>query len=199
MLRFFLLAIVLMGGCSSPQIVNKNDKIGVRFDGGELVMPARKIATDSVVLDGIIIDRALYKAQEENIVYEEARVQPPYLLNYATTQTLHIVFDTLQIEQLEQVGNLWFYKVRMRNGSAFYLVAQNRNSRGLVLLYGLSSEQMEAIIAECGGKKIALSKENDKTSMALPASEQAFMSRWNPKMIILDGLLKRLDGKPIVR
>jgi hypothetical protein len=191
-LMIFLVFMVALTGCSTPQILQDSSQLGVKTDTKTLYVSAEKIVSDRIVLSRLVIERILYKVGTDHIVYEEAYVQPPYRFHHSTTDTLYIVFNAKSIKTLDYVGNLWFYRIGLRSGGFLYVAAQNKNSTGLVMVYGLRAEQMQKLIKEVGGKTDAPFGADADAAVRLPASRSAFLSGWNAKMIISDNLLERI-------
>ena len=196
----FLSLILLFSGCSSPQLRVKNDKsIGVVFSHGSTTFAAKKELSDSIVLDGVFIERSLYVVDTSQVlVYEHAKTLPPYAFQYDVLISLRIIFERTSVEQLGRIGNLGFYAIAFKDGGPLYAIAENENKRGIGIIYGLNKEQIEMMMAELG-KQTPHTLAAMGGGIVLPRSSAAFLSRWSPKMIIADGLLRRTGGSPYIR
>lgn len=193
--RMMIIFLLGLAGCGAPQIVQKHDRLGVKTDTKTLYVSAEKIVSDRIVLSQVVIDRTLYKIGTDYIAYEVANVQPPYRFHNGISNTLSTVFNAKNIKKLDYVGNLWFFRIGLRSGGYLYVAAQNKNRTGIVMVYGLNAEQMKKLIADVGGKAVDFGEKDSEAAIKLPASESAFLSGWNAKMIISGSLLERLgDG-----
>ena len=198
---WFLLGLMLfISGCASPHLrVEADNEIGIVSGHGPMMFTVKKELSDSVMLDGVLVKRSLYVTEASQVlVYEHARTLPPYAFQYDLVRSLRIIFESSSVQQLTRVGNLGLYAVALKDGMRLYAIAENENKNGIGIVYGLSRGQIEKIATDLGSATphgIAATGEG----IALPRSPAAFLSRWSPKMIILDGLLRRTGGAPYLK
>ena len=200
MRQIFFGFFLFLGGCASPHLFEKEDGgIGIAYAKKSMTVAMEKTDADNVSLDGLLIRRTLYAADDSRaLVYEDARTLPPYSFQYDVVQSLGIVFETSGVKQIARVGNLGFYALTFKDGGRpLYTMVENRNKKGLVMLYGLTRKQMAETMSAVGAKRSS-AFETMGEGRLLPRTAAAFMSRWNPKMTILDGLLQRTGGSPYV-
>lgn len=197
---FFDIAVIMslvIGGCSSPSlVVDRQNSIAIVADQKQLGVEAKPLLSDAVTLDRIYVNRTLYGLDEQtqHVVYEDVRLQAPNQFQYDMPRTLGILFDTPQYRMIERIGNLSFFSVTLKDGRRILLIAQNINKQALKLIYGLTPDQMNAALEHVGSK--ARIEANMKFAL-LPADTSAFLIHWNVKMTMLDGLLRRMGGRPI--
>jgi hypothetical protein len=184
-------------GCSSPSLfVSHQNDIGIVADKNSISVRAKPLLQDTVTLDRIYITRTLYGLKEhpQHIVYEEVRLQVPNQFKYDMPRTLGILFETPKYRMIERVGNLSFFSITLKDGRTILLIAQNINKQALKLIYGLDARQMNAALEHVNSK----TRIDAQTAYTLlPADTSAFLIRWNAKMTMLDGLLKRMGGRPM--
>jgi len=187
---------IFLAGCSSASLyATQNGTIAIEIDGKKIASAVEKKCEDNIVLDGLLVERVEYvTGNGDPIVYEYARTQAPYKFHYEVWQSLRIIFDAQSVTRLARTGNLGFYTVRLQEGSIVFVIAQNMNKRGIKMVYGLSREQMTAIASEAG-ESFSIAE----VSRPLSREGKAFLSRWNPKMTILDALLETEGGRPFIR
>lgn len=197
---FFGIAVIIslvIGGCSSPSLfVSQQNRIGIVADQKQISVEAKPLLRDAVTLDRIYVTRSLYGLDEnaQHVVYEDVRLQAPNQFRYDMPRTLGILFETPKYRMIERVGNLSFFTVTLRDDRHILLIAQNINKQALKLVYGLDAQQMNAALEHVGSK----TRTDTQTAYALlPADTSAFLIRWNVKMTMLDGLLKRMGGRPM--
>lgn len=194
----FFAIFLFFSGCASPHLsVNDGDDIGIMSDRKSVSVAMEKSSADILSLDGVSVNRSLYVSEtSRTLVYERARTMPPYAFSYDVAISLGIIFESSNVRQIARVGNLGFYALQFRDGGQLlYVVAENENKKGIAMLYGLAKAQVGDILSTLGARPSA-GFDAMEEGLALPHTPAAFMSRWNPKMIILDGLLRRTGGGP---
>lgn len=193
-LRLALIMTMFLG-CSTPSLyVEDRDTIGIEMDGKRIGTAVKEVKKDRVALDGVWVERTQYETREgDQIVYEAARTQAPYAFQYEVERSLRIIFEAKSVTRLKRIGNLGFYYIQLRDGSGLFAIAQNLNKKGIDMLYGLSRAQMTQAVADLGEKAVI-----EQEAQPLPEHE-AIISRWNPKMTILDGLLEVQGGRPYMQ
>ena len=200
MQRVFWVVLLLLGGCSSPQLqVGRTGDIALTERAATLfsVRAERKLS-DRVNLEGLAVERTLYASGANALVLERVTLLPPYRFAYSLERSLKIVFDAWRVERLERVGNLGFYTVQLRKeGGKLLCVAENMNKRGIRMLYGLTREQTRQMVSAVGGDAAVLDSVGKAITLRL--DKGVFLTKWNPKMILLDGLLKRAGGRAKAR
>lgn len=191
---------VLFVGCSSPSLVeNDGDLLGIQFDGGTVSVEAAKIKEDRISLDNLSIRRTVYVlANGSHVVFELAVTQPPYQFSYDVKQSLRYIFDAQKVVQINRVGNLGFYMIALDADKRVLAIAENINKRGIKMVYGLSKEQIKHALVKVGGNA-SIDIEALRGVRSLEGDNSAFLTKWLPKLIILDGLLYRPGGKRVVR
>lgn len=194
-----MVLLVLLAGCSSPSLVEKDGSLlGIAVDGGTVTVNAKKIKEDRIGLDNLSVKRSLFMLDNGGyIVYELAMTQPPYAYSYDVKQSLRLIFKADKVTQLERTGNLGFYEMAFSDGKVLLAIAENMNKKGIKMVYGLTKSQMSAAIKKVGGTSSVDIASIAGVSM-LPGTEEAFLSRWVPNLIILDGLIYRMGGKPVM-
>lgn len=192
-----ILLLPMWLGCSSPSLfVSRQSEIGIAVDQNSISVRAKPLLYDAVTLDRIYITRTLYGLEDhtQHIVYEDVRLQAPNQFQYDMPRTLGIVFETPKYRMIDRVGNLSFFTVTLKDDRHILLIAQNINKQALKLVYGLDAGQMNAALEHVGSKA---SIDAQAAYALLPADRSAFLVRWNVKMTMLDGLLKRMGGRPM--
>jgi uncharacterized protein YcfL len=181
-------------GCSSPTLsVQDNQKIAIEIDQKQISVDAKELKSENLMMSRLKIKRTLYALDNKRqyIVYEEIQVTTPYQFQYDMPRTISILFETNNYSMVDRVGNLSFFVIKMKNEKDLLLIAQNLNKKGIRLIYGLNKEQFRQAMKHVGVKKdIALGQ-----PLLLQSNEKAFLVRWSPKMVITDGLLKRISIK----
>lgn len=195
----FIITLLIMTGCSSPSLyVDDHHTIGIVADQKSISVEARPLLQDRVTLDRIYVTRTLYslEGKAQAVVYEAVRLQAPNQFQYDMPHTLGILFDTLKYRMITRVGNLSFFTLTLKDGRTVLAIAQNINKQGMKLVYGLSAKQLNAALKHAGSNAAVPA---DLKAAELPADKQAFLINWNPKMTMLDGLIRRPGGRPMGR
>lgn len=198
MRRFAVLIMVLLfAGCSSPSLFEKNgDLIGLQLKGETVSVEAEKIKEDRISLNNLSIKRTLYSLENgSHVVFELAVTQPPYQFSYDVKQSLRYIFDANKVVQIDRVGNLGFYAIELGADRQVLAIAQNMNKKGIKMVYGLSKHQLKSALKKTEGES-SVDIDALRGVQALGADESAFLTKWLPKLIILDGLIYRPGGKP---
>lgn len=198
-MRFVLLLLPwFFLACSSPQVfVSDHNEIGLSVDGSELSVTAEKKLEERINLDSLMIVRTLYLLKEGNpVVVETARADAAYQFQYDAVRTLQVAFDAQFVRRIDRVGNVGFYAVKMKQGSELYTIAQNQNKQAYTIIYGLSAAQMMTALKHVSSDHFDRVLRGTVPVITLPDSKEAFLTRWNAKMEILDGLLERKGGRP---
>lgn len=193
----FIITLLIMTGCSSPSLyVDDQHTIGIVADQKSIGVEARPLLQDRVTLDRIYVTRTLYGLEDRGqpVVYEDIRLQAPNQFQYDMPRTLGILFDTLKYRMIDRVGNLSFFILTLKDGRTVLAIVQNINKQGMRLMYGLNAKQLNAALKHAGSNAAVPAGLNGVT---LPADKTAFLINWNPKMTMLDGLIRRPGGRPM--
>jgi hypothetical protein len=198
---FSYFIILVLCGCSTPKIVVEDGSgIGIESEGKRLTKTAKRIMTDRVLLDRVSVERTLYTTRDEaNWVYVSASVKPQFFFQYDVKDSLLIVFNARNVRQIERAGNLGFYALVFKEGGTLLVIAENRNKRGIRMIYGLGRHQMSRLLVDMGFSSEAASVDAMSEIISLSATSDAFLDRWTPKMFILDGLIKKQGVRPANR
>ncbi len=195
----FIITLLIMTGCSSPSLyVDDRHTIGIVADQKSIGVEAKPLLQDRVTLDRIYVTRTLYGLEDkgQSIVHEDIRLQAPNQFQYDMPRTLGILFDTSKYRMIDRVGNLSFFILTLKDGRTVPVIAQNINKQGMKLVYGLNAKQLKAALKHAGSNAAVPAGLNGVT---LPADKTAFLINWNPKMTMLDGLIRRPGGRPMGR
>jgi hypothetical protein len=198
---FFCLILLVLCGCSTPKIVVDNGSgIGIESGGKRLTNTAKPIMTDRVLLDRVSVERTLYKTRDEaHWVYVSASVKPQFFFQNDVKDSLRIVFNARKVRKIEREDNLGFYALVFKEGGTLFVLAENRNKRGIRMIYGLDRRQMSRLLVDMGFSSEAASVDAMSEIISLSETSAAFLDRWTPKMFILDGLIKKQGVRPANR
>lgn len=195
-MRWLILGlVVVLGGCSSPRLFEKtNNEIGIKYEKGSIVIASEKVDADFVNLSDLLIDRTLYRENGGQLLaYEYARCIPPYTFRYSMKTSLRIIFGSVKVMELGRKGNMGLYAVIFKNGGCLYTIAVNENKKALSMAYGIRKEQIGNVALKLG-ISMAPAFEKMGEGVTLTLSSEVFLSRWSPKMVIMDGLLQSTGG-----
>ena len=193
---FFAFALLFFGGCSASKLQLQNDNVSLRYDDDTLRAEGRIIYSDKKFLPPITVKRSVFETDGgKRIVFESAYVQSGYVFYGSVAKSIDTVFDAAKIERLAAYGNLFFYRLTLRDNAQLYLVAQNRNKKALLFAYGLGGEDFAKVIKQVTGKEISLQGE------ALQGNEAQTLicSKWSQKMLLLDNLVTKTGGRVKVK
>lgn len=187
--------LYLLSGCSTPALFVQNEqKIGIIADQKHISVDAKSIISENITMDRLRIHRTLYEVDNvaQRIVYEDVKAQSPYQFQYDIPKTIGILFETNNYTMIDRIGNLSFFIIKIKNKKELLLIAQNLNKKGLRIVYGLNTKQLQSAFEHVKSKKSATI--NNPVFM-LPDDKSAFLIRWNAKMTLIDGLLRHQSMK----
>jgi hypothetical protein len=153
----------------------------------------------NIYLSNIKIYQSKYDVEKGTLCYDYAQTLPGYSFENNAKRLIHILFDTNTYKQLHRVGNVYFFQIE----NDLYLVLNKLSKKRIELLYGMDKKSFDVIYnilleAKENGTNI---QDQDLRSFVLKANASGCTHtiNWNPKMIIIDGLLKKDGAKPIRR
>jgi len=194
---FFIVLMLLVAGCSSPSLIEKHDDLlGISVEGETVSVQAKKIKEDRINLSKLTVRRTLYALENgERVVFELAVTQPPNMFSYSVKESLRYIFKAQKVRQIDRVGNLGFYAITLSSDKSLLAIAENMNKKGIKMVYGLTIKQLDAAISKSGGKA-SVDSESLHSIETLSGDDNVFQSVWQPKLIIMDGLIKQAVGMP---
>ncbi len=194
--------LLMFGGCSSPAFnLSNKEKIVIEIPKQDrILINAPMLLSEHMTLENILITRSLhaYRNDKKGIVVEHIRVQAPYAFQYDMKRTLDIVFEAKRVEQIDRIGNFGFYAIHLKDGSVLMCIAENINKKAAVMVYGFDKKTMNRLIEKSGGTSMHRIDRYSRIA-SLEPDASAFLSRWNAKMTIFDGLLKRMGYRALRR
>ncbi len=148
-------------------------------------------------LPNIKIYQSKYDVEKGTLCYEYAQTLPGYSFEDNAKRLIHILFDTNAFKQLHRVGNVYFFQIE----NDLNLILNKPSKKRIELLYGMDKKSFDVIYNILVEAKENSTNIQDLRSFVLKANASGckYTINWNPKMIIIDGLLKKDGGKPIRR
>jgi len=128
------------------------------------------------------------------VVYEDIRLANGYRFNYAYRHSIDLIFNAYSVEPIKRFGDLTLYRVKLRDKdkSLINVLAQTSSKRSLKLLYGLDESEVQLLLKDLDQNSIKVDYTLVTTSKA---RDHCIQTSWQPKLLILDGLLRKEGGK----
>ena len=137
-------------------------------------------------LGTIYINQDILELEEGDIItYEIVSISTPYRLHHTYSKALSLIFDAKEISLVSKVNTLEYFVVTLRDESKIYLIVKTANKKRFSMVYGknrclfenaMKSLQNETYLHQCAKVHYL--------------EHEVPVSKWNSKLIILDGLLE---------
>ncbi len=189
LITLFTLSVVFTA-CSSVYNYSLQENILARYSYSVQ-------SEQNIYLPNIKIYQSKYNVEKGTLCYDYAQTLPGYSFENNAKRLIHILFDTNTYKQLHRVDNVYFFQI----DNDLYLILNKLSKKRIELLYGLDKKSFDVIYNILLEAKENGTNIQDLRSFALKANANGCIHtiNWNPKMIIIDGLLKKDGGKPIRR
>ena len=143
----------------------------------------------------IHVDQNIVGADERHcVVYEDIGLANGYRFNYAYRRSIDLIFNAYSVEAIKQFGDLTLYRVRLRDKDkrVINVLAQTSSKRSLKLLYGLDESEVDLLVK---GLEQNTAKVDYTLLTTFKGRDHCIQTSWQPKLLIMDGLLRKEGGK----
>jgi len=180
-----LLAIAFVG-CSHTSIDVKNNTLHLQNDDQMIHAKTTLLKKDFVNLSTIYINREILTLEEGDIItYEHVSIQSPYRLYNTYNRALRLIFDAKDVEKQREANTLTYFILTLKDNSKIDLIVKTSTKKNFSMVYGKNPCLFENAMKELSAHDFSYKCVKVTTSM-----ESAVKSKWQPKLIILDGLLE---------
>jgi len=182
-----LLTTFFILGCSTTSLTYQHNKITLEDRDRSYTFHGETLYKSQQNLSQISIRQYLFTdAQNENLVYEYARLNMGYKFKYTYSYILRNVFDAKHVKAVTNKDGLGFFVITLSDKSSINLIAKTGTKKSLSMLYGFSDKNFKAMIEN---------KELTKQKKISPDPKEAIQSQWNIKLILTGVLLEKEGGK----
>ena len=191
-LYLLLLSMFLLSGCVTSSLNLSDDTLTLTYNKQKL--SARGITLDKKYdrFPELELNQSIIELDDDTLlVYEEIEADLAYQFQYATQQSVKMIFDAKNYKLLYQRNNLYFFQLELKNRKFLNVVSQQSDMQSLTQLYGFTNIQMQKIITKISqeDKKLKL---NDDV-IVFEHFEGSYISKWSTKLIAIDGLMTVSD------
>ena len=196
---FITIAILALSGCSTPYLSFSNDTLAL-YESNKTVASVKGqiIYKKNVKLVNINIEQYVYKLDNTSrvLVVEELSTMPTYKFYGSLDKTIWIGFENYIYKNIYRKADVVFYELtNKQTQKKLYLIAQNFNKKRIKLVYGMSHQSFDAIIASLKKQKAIEIQGTPQSSYSAQQDSQSYIqTSWSHKNIILDSLIYKEGG-----
>jgi len=184
-----VLSTFLLTGCATSSLnLGADDTLTLTYDKQKL--SARGITLDSKFdqYPELQLRQSILELDDNTLlVYEEVAADLQYQFQYATPQSIEMIFDAKKNKLLYQRNNLYFFQLLLKNGKYLNVVCQQSSLQSFTQLYGFSNKQIRKIIKTVSEEEKEL--DLNENIIMFEHFEGSYLSTWSAKLIAIDGLM----------
>jgi hydroxymethylpyrimidine pyrophosphatase-like HAD family hydrolase len=152
--------------------------------------PAATIKKQNFYYPPVHVTQTFQKLQDNHIiVYEKATCNGGYVFDKSVEFLFYKIFKPSQSSNIYTYANLYFYTATV-DGKDINLIIYNQNKKQLHFIYPLPKEIFLTLL----NKMIKNKQHFQLNNYATYSLENIVLSKFSPKSVILDGLVKRTSG-----
>lgn len=186
-----ILIMTFLSACSGgTQVRYTPNQLILKSDGQFISVKAKTLKSDFINLGRISINQKVLKLDTEDVVvYEDVFIGSDYQIKHSYDRALRLIFDALDVERIATISALGFYSIVLRDKTDLFVVVKTATKKRISMVYGRNRCLFETTINELDKQQFVQQKEcqNIKTD-----PENAIQSKWQVKLVILDGLLEQV-------
>jgi len=140
---------MLFMGCSVTSLSYDNSYISLSLDNQHLKLHAKTIERQNDNFGKLYLYRRVLQTDDNRVlIYEKAKLDDQYELNFSTTRTVSIVFETIRVNQLYANRGFYLYQLLLKDGSVLNLAVEQFLDQEIVFVYGMKTSQMRELLKE---------------------------------------------------
>ncbi len=144
-----ILISTLFLGCSITTLSYDNQNLSLSLDGEHIKIGAKTLKSESENYGNLYLSRRVLRLDNSTLlVYEKVRVDDQYELNFSTTKTVEIVFETKKISRVYSHKGLYLYQLLLKEHKVLNLVVEQFLDQEIVFIYGMKSSQMRELLKD---------------------------------------------------
>jgi len=188
----FIVFSLFFYGCSSSQLKTTQSDITLKFNDISLNTDAKTITSQNYHFPPVDVTKEIKQLKDKTyITIETLKCQNGYIFDGSVDIIFYKIFKPQKSKFLKRYSNIYFYTAKIKDKD-INLIIFNQNKKQLNFIYPISKKHFNQIL-----EKFSKEKPSPKTSFNYIQTSKKFdiSSQFNPKMIILDGIVKRVGGK----
>jgi len=186
---YVLALIISLSGCTSTSLSYQKKSIEIKGTQFDYDLKGETLYTTQTNLSQVWIDyHVFHTSDNENLVYEYARLNTAYKFKYNYPYILRQIFDAQDVKTTKDKDGLGFFTITLKDKTILYALAKTSTKKSLSLLYGFSQQNFEALMHNQPLMQMQTLQE---------APKDAIKTQWNPKLIITGVLLEKVNAIPL--
>ncbi len=184
-----LLSTFLLTGCATSSLnLGADDTLTLTYDKQKLSARGLTLDTKYDRYPELELYQSIIELDDDTLlVYEDVEADQQYQFQYATQQSVAMIFDAKKLKIIYQRNNLYFIQLELKNENYLNVIAQQSDMQRFTQLYGFSNTQMKKIIATVSQEKKEFKLQEKVTTFE--HFEGSYISKWSTKLIAIDGLM----------
>jgi len=141
--------LLFLGGCggSYTDIVYRNGRLSLQLEKGISALKASTILEKKTNFVSLFLQQSVLALKEGNlVVFENARTDLSYEFEPMLVRTVGVVFETRKRIPLFYHDHLYVCQLILSDGHLLNLIAWQYDSQQLKLLYGMSNQELAALL-----------------------------------------------------
>ncbi len=193
---FPFLLIFLFAACSTKEqvhstkehLVISKQKHHEDKEDQLLYIEAKTLHSKTLFLPPITIIQEIKELKNSKyLIYEHAKCSSGYIFDGSISKIVNTIFQPDSKSLIVQHGNYYFFQLRYK-GLYYNLFVHNRNKKAIDFIYPIDSISFISLIEN-------ITKQKVKKELHFATIKPKLLTQWSHKLIILDGVVKKVGGK----